>query len=71
MERKGLAQVSDPNAIREAARRVLEANAATVAQYRTGTTKVFGFLVGQLMKEMRGKANADLANSILRELLDS
>jgi aspartyl-tRNA(Asn)/glutamyl-tRNA(Gln) amidotransferase subunit B len=71
VERKGLAQVSDPNAIREAAQRVLDANAATVAQYRAGTTKVFGFLVGQLMKEMRGKANADLANSILRELLDT
>jgi aspartyl-tRNA(Asn)/glutamyl-tRNA(Gln) amidotransferase subunit B len=70
VERKGLSQVSDPNAIREVARRVLEANAATVAQYKSGTTKVFGFLVGQLMKEMRGKANADLANSILRELLD-
>jgi aspartyl-tRNA(Asn)/glutamyl-tRNA(Gln) amidotransferase subunit B len=70
VERKGLAQVSDPEAIRDAARRVLEANAPTVAQYRAGTTKVFGFLVGQLMKEMRGKANADLANSILRELLD-
>ncbi|HYC93554.1 MAG TPA: Asp-tRNA(Asn)/Glu-tRNA(Gln) amidotransferase subunit GatB [Thermoanaerobaculia bacterium] len=71
VERKGLGQVSDPEAIREAARRVLENNAATVAQYRAGTTKVFGFLVGQLMKEMRGKANADLANSILRELLDA
>ena len=70
VERKGLAQVSDPEAIREAARRVLENHASTVAQYRAGTTKVFGFLVGQLMKEMRGKANADLANSILRELLD-
>ena len=70
VERKGLGQVSDPEAIREAARRVLENNAASVAQYRAGTTKVFGFLVGQLMKEMRGKANADLANSILRELLD-
>jgi aspartyl-tRNA(Asn)/glutamyl-tRNA(Gln) amidotransferase subunit B len=69
VERKGLGQVSDPNAIREAAQRVLAANAASVAQYRAGTTKVFGFLVGQLMKEMRGKANADLANQILKELL--
>jgi aspartyl-tRNA(Asn)/glutamyl-tRNA(Gln) amidotransferase subunit B len=71
VERKGLAQVSDPAAIREAALRVLAANAATVEQYRAGTTKVFGFLVGQLMKDMRGKANADLANAILRELLES
>jgi len=69
VERKGLSQVSDPNAIREAALRVLAANAASVAQYRAGTTKIFGFLVGQLMKEMRGKANADLANQILKELL--
>ena len=71
VERKGLAQVSDPAAIRDAALRVLAVNAATVEQYRAGTTKVFGFLVGQLMKDMRGKANADLANAILRELLES
>ena len=70
MERKGLAQVSDPAAIREAAERVIAANPAQVAQYRGGATKVFGFLVGQLMKEMRGKAKADLANEILHELLD-
>jgi aspartyl-tRNA(Asn)/glutamyl-tRNA(Gln) amidotransferase subunit B len=71
VERKGLTQVSDPNAIREAAVRVLAANQATVEQYKAGSGKVFGFLVGQLMKETRGKANADLANSILRELLES
>ena len=70
VNRKGLGQVSDPEAIREAARRVLAANAAQVEQYKAGTTKVFGFLVGQLMKEMRGKAKADLANEILRELLE-
>ncbi len=69
VERKGLGQVSDPDAIREAAKRVLAANAAQVEQYKAGTTKVFGFLVGQLMKEMRGKAKADLANEILKELL--
>ena len=36
---------------------------------RAGKTQLFGFLVGQLMKETRGKANAEMANSILRELL--
>lgn len=71
VERKGLSQVSDPNVIREAAQRVLDKNAATVEQYKAGSEKVFGFLVGQLMKEMRGKAKADLANEILRELLAS
>ena len=69
VERKGLGQISDPSAIRDAARRVLERNATQVEQYRGGKTQVFGFLVGQLMKETRGKAKADLANEILRELL--
>jgi len=71
VERNGLAQVSDPDAIREAARRVVQANEAQVTQYRAGTAKIFGYLVGQLMKETRGKANAELANRILRELLDN
>jgi aspartyl-tRNA(Asn)/glutamyl-tRNA(Gln) amidotransferase subunit B len=69
VERKGLSQVSDPAVIREAAQRVLQNNAAQVEQFKGGAEKVFGFLVGQLMKEMRGKAKADLANQILRELL--
>ena len=69
VERKGLSQVSDPAVIREAASRVLQKHAAQAEQYRGGAEKVFGFLVGQLMKEMRGKARADLANEILRELL--
>jgi aspartyl-tRNA(Asn)/glutamyl-tRNA(Gln) amidotransferase subunit B len=68
--RKGLSQVSDPGAIREAAQRVVERNAAQVAQVRAGQQKVFGFLVGQLMKEMRGKANAEMANAVLKELIE-
>ncbi len=71
VERKGLAQVSDPAAIREAAAKVIERNATQVEQYRAGKTQVFGFLVGQLMKETRGKANAEMANEILREMLSS
>jgi aspartyl-tRNA(Asn)/glutamyl-tRNA(Gln) amidotransferase subunit B len=70
VERKGLAQVSDADTIREAARRVIAAHTEQVAQYRAGTTKIFGFLVGQLMKETRGKANAEVVNAVLRELLD-
>jgi aspartyl-tRNA(Asn)/glutamyl-tRNA(Gln) amidotransferase subunit B len=71
VERKGLAQVSDPAVIRDAARRVIERNAAQVDQYRGGKAQVFGFLVGQLMKETRGKAKAELANEILHELLSA
>jgi aspartyl-tRNA(Asn)/glutamyl-tRNA(Gln) amidotransferase subunit B len=69
VERQGLSQISDPEVIRDAARRVIERNAAQVEQYRAGKAQLFGFLVGQLMKETRGKANAEMANSILRELL--
>lgn len=68
--RKGLGQVSDLGAIREAAQKVLDANAGQVAEYKAGKQKVFGFLVGQLMKEMRGRANAEIANRVLRELLE-
>jgi aspartyl-tRNA(Asn)/glutamyl-tRNA(Gln) amidotransferase subunit B len=69
VERKGLTQIADPGVIREAAQRVIDANPAQVAQYRAGKTQIFGFLVGQLMKETRGKAKADLANQIMKELL--
>jgi len=71
VERKGLSQISDPEVIAEAARRVIANNAAQVEQYRAGKAQLFGFLVGQLMKETRGKAKADLANDILRQLLGS
>jgi aspartyl-tRNA(Asn)/glutamyl-tRNA(Gln) amidotransferase subunit B len=69
VERLRLSQISDPDVIRDAARRVIERNAAQVEQYRGGKARLFGFLVGQLMKETGGKANAEMANSILRELL--
>ena len=69
--RKGLSQISDPAILRDAAKGVIERNAAQVAQYRAGKQQLFGFLVGQLMKETRGKANAEMANQILREMLDN
>jgi aspartyl-tRNA(Asn)/glutamyl-tRNA(Gln) amidotransferase subunit B len=70
VERRGLGQISDPAAIREIAERVVNANAAQVEKYRGGKPALFGFFVGQVMKESGGRANAELANSILRELLD-
>ena len=69
VERLGLSQIADPAIIRDAARQVIDAHPQQVAQYRGGKTQVFGFLVGQLMKQTRGKAKAELANEILRELL--
>jgi aspartyl-tRNA(Asn)/glutamyl-tRNA(Gln) amidotransferase subunit B len=71
VDRRGLSQITDPTLIRDAARRVIDGNPAQVAQYRGGKAQVFGFLVGQLMKETRGKAKAELANEILKEMLGS
>lgn len=65
----GLEQVDDSDAIREAVAAVFAANPATVEQYKNGQTKVVGFFVGQVMKQMRGKAKPDTVNKIVGEEL--
>ena len=65
----GLEQVNDDGLVREAAAKVLEANPQSVADYKGGKEKAFGFLVGQVMRELKGKANPQSVNSILKELL--
>ncbi|GAC1547814.1 MAG: Asp-tRNA(Asn)/Glu-tRNA(Gln) amidotransferase subunit GatB [Vulcanimicrobiaceae bacterium] len=66
---EGLAQVSDAGAIDALVARIVASNEKTVADYRAGKTKVMGFLVGQVMKESRGKANPTLAEERLRAAL--
>ena len=70
IERRGLKQVSDHAEIAAVVADVIAANAAQVAQYRAGKTKVMGFLVGQAMKATKGKANPRQVNELLREALD-
>jgi len=65
----GLKQVSDTSVIEKTVDEVLAANAAQVEQYRTGKQQVFGFLVGQVMKALQGKANPGVANEILKKKL--
>jgi aspartyl-tRNA(Asn)/glutamyl-tRNA(Gln) amidotransferase subunit B len=65
----GLAQVSDEGAIAAACDKVIAAEAAKVAEYRAGKDKLFGFLVGQVMKAMGGKANPRVVNETLRKKL--
>jgi len=65
----GLEQVSDTSAIEELARQVIIENAAQAEQFRSGKEAVLGFLVGQLMKKSKGKANPKLAGELLRKLL--
>jgi len=66
---EGLAQVSDVGAIDTIVADIIAKNGKTVADYRAGKTKVMGFLVGQVMKESRGKANPLLAEERLRMTL--
>jgi aspartyl-tRNA(Asn)/glutamyl-tRNA(Gln) amidotransferase subunit B len=67
---KGLVQISDAGKIGAVVDRILAANAGQVAAYRSGKTKIFGFFVGQVMKETRGKANPRVVNDLLRQKLE-
>ena len=66
---RGLAQVGDESALLEIIRDVMARNADAVAQYRAGKQQTFGFLVGQVMKGSRGKANPTVANELLKREL--
>ncbi|MEE8320067.1 MAG: Asp-tRNA(Asn)/Glu-tRNA(Gln) amidotransferase subunit GatB, partial [bacterium] len=69
VKEKGLAQVSDEDAIRTEVKKILKNHPDEVAQFRGGREKVLGFFVGQVMKATKGKANPKVVNKILRELL--
>lgn len=70
VEEKGLVQISDEGAIREIAREAIANNPQSVEDYKAGKTKAIGFLVGQVMKATKGKANPGLVNQLLKEELD-
>ncbi len=66
---KGLTQVSDASAIEAMIDRVIAGNPGSVQDYKSGKAKALGFLVGQVMKESKGKANPQLVNEILLKKL--
>jgi aspartyl-tRNA(Asn)/glutamyl-tRNA(Gln) amidotransferase subunit B len=66
---RGLAQVSDESAVEAAADAVIAQCAAEVERYRAGNEKLLGFLVGQVMKAMKGKGNPAVVNAVLRRKL--
>ena len=68
---EGLAQIGDESALLEIIRGVVAANPDAVTQYRAGKMQTFGFLVGQVMKGSKGKANPKLANDLLKKELSS
>ena len=69
VKEKGLEQVSDTGTLETAVDEVLSTCEAQVEEYRGGKEKVLGFLVGQVMKATRGKANPQMVNEILRSKL--
>ena len=69
MEEKGLKTVNDEGALRKTIEDVIANNPQSVQDYRSGKEKAIGFLVGQTMKAMKGKAEPGMVNQILKELL--
>ena len=69
VEEKGLKQITDDKAIDEMVEGILQANPSQVEEYKGGKEKVLGFLVGQVMKASKGKANPGAVNKLLKEKL--
>lgn len=69
VKEKGLVQNSNPDEIRNIIIKVLGENPQSVSDYKNGKTRAFGFLMGQIMKASRGKANPGIVNQILKEEL--
>ena len=69
IKEKGWIQISDEGTIKEVVTKVLEANPQSIADYKAGKDRALGFLVGQAMKETKGKANPKMLNEMfLKEL---
>ena len=69
VEKKGLSQITDVDAIRKLVEDVVNNNPNQVEQYKSGKTNILGFFVGQVMKATKGRANPKTVNEILLELL--
>ena len=69
IKEKGWIQISDEGAIKEVVTKIIEANPQSVADYKAGKERALGFLVGQAMKETKGKANPQMLNKMFTEEL--
>ena len=69
IKEKGWIQISDEGAIKEVVLKIIEANPQSVADYKAGKDRALGFLVGQAMKETKGKANPQMLNKMFAEEL--
>jgi aspartyl-tRNA(Asn)/glutamyl-tRNA(Gln) amidotransferase subunit B len=71
VQREGLAQIDDEGAVVEMVRGILAEHADAVEQYRKGKQAAMGFLVGQVMRIAKGKANPKVVNAVLKRELDA
>lgn len=69
VEKQGLNQISDEGALKEIVQKVISSNQEQVNAYKAGKIQLFGFFVGQVMKETKGRANPKTVNDLLKELL--
>lgn len=67
---KGLAQITDSSTIENLVDEILKINTGQVEQYKNGKEKVFGFLVGQIMKQSKGQADPALVNKLLKDRIN-
>lgn len=66
---QGLEQITDPKLIEDVVNQILQAHADKVQDYQSGKTKLYGFFVGQVMKQTKGQASPEIVNQILRKKL--
>ena len=70
VEEKGLKVVNDEGALRTEIQKIIDANPQSVEDYHNGKQKAMGFIVGQTMRAMKGKADPAIVNQIVKELMD-
>ena len=70
IKENGLEMVNDDSAVLAVVKTVIEANPKAVAEYKGGSAKVKGFIVGQCMKQLKGKADPGTVNKIIAEELE-
>ena len=71
IEEKGLVQIQDESVLEDIAKKIIDANPDQVNAYKGGKDRLFGFFVGQVMKETQGKANPKSVNDILKRFLSN
>ena len=71
VKEQGLVQMSDAGELDGIVAAVIAANPQSVADFKAGKDRAIGFLVGQIMKQTKGRANPELVNRILKEKLSA